>query len=1072
MMRWIVGSSLQFRFLVLAVAVVLMVFGFLRLRSASVDVLPEFAPPFVEIQTEALGLAATEVEALVTLPLEELLTGVPWLQSLRSESVTGLSSIVLFFEPGTDLIRARQMVQERLTQAQGLPSKKVAKAPVMLQPLSATSRVMMVGLSSTELSLIEMSVLARWNIKPRLMGVPGVANVSVWGQRERQLQVQVNPETLKANNVTLDQIIATTGNALWVSPLSFLEASTPGSGGFIDTPNQRLNIRHLLPISTAEDLARVNVDGTSLSLGKVASVVENHQPLIGDSLINNTPGLLLVIEKFPGANTPQVTRGLEEAIEALRPGLQGIDISSALFRPATFIEMALANLRSVLLLSALFVSLILVAFLYNWRSGVISFITIALSFMITLFVLYLRGASLNVMVLAGLLIALSAVIDDAASDVQHIMQRIRQHRLNRSSKSTSSIILEASRETRRATTYATLICLLAAMPFFFMGGLAGSLLQPLVVSYVLAILVSMLVALTVTPALSLMLFRNVPLEPSKLTHETTGASSLSAGTAGRESPFVKNIERAYETFLAPLAARPILALITAGLMVVLAAVLLPQLRQGSLLPTFKERDVLISWTGAPGTSHPAMVEASTGLSSELQAIPGVQTVAAQVGRAITSDEVASINSGKLWVSLEANANYNQTVADIRGVLDNHPDLSSQLMTYTKKVVDDTVTGSSSPVTVRIYGHELDILHAKAEEVRQALGGIGGITSPRVELQTQEDIIEVEVDLAAAQGYGLKPGDVRRAATTLVNSIEVGNLFEEQKVFDVVVVGVPEIRSDLSSIQNLLIDTPSGEQVRLGAVADVRIVPTPNLIKREGVSRSIDVFADVQGRDLAAVTRDVQTALQTIEFPLEYHPEVLGEYAQAQTAQRSLWGFSIAAVIGIFLLLQAAFRSWRLATLVLLALPAAFLGGVLAMLLGGSEVSVVSLVSFLAVLGLATRHSISLIQHYEYLEQVEGQTFSSDLIVRGTRERLAPMLMTGLATLVALLPIVFMGGPGLEVLRPVAAIMVGGLLSTGLLTFFVLPALYLWVKAHPELEFDLGPTAEWLPNVGRAADATD
>ncbi len=1071
MMRWIVGSSLQFRFLVLAVAVVLMVVGFLRLRGASVDVLPEFAPPFVEIQTEALGLAAAEVEALVTLPLEELLTGVPWLQSLRSESVTGLSSIVLFFEPGTNLIRARQMVQERLTQAQGLPSKKVAKAPVMLQPLSATSRVMMVGLSSTELSLIEMSVLARWNVKPRLMGVPGVANVSVWGQRERQLQVQVNPETLKANNVTLDQIIATTGNALWVSPLSFLEASTPGSGGFIDTPNQRLNIRHLLPISTAEDLAKVNVDGTSLSLGKVASVVENHQPLIGDSLINNTPGLLLVIEKFPGANTLQVTRGLEEAIEALRPGLQGIDISSALFRPATFIEMALANLRGVLLLSALFVALVLVAFLYNWRSGVISFITIALSFMTALFVLYLRGASLNVMVLAGLLIALTAILDDA-SDVQHIMQRIRQHRLNGSSKSTSSIILEASRETRRAATYATLICLLAAMPFFFMSGLAGSLLQPLVVSYVLAILVSMLVALTVTPALSLMLFRNVPLEPSKLAHETTGASSLSAGTAGRDSPFVKNIERTYQTFLSPVAARPTLALITAGLMVVLAALLLPQLRQGSLLPTFKERDVLISWMGAPGTSHPAMIEASTGLSNELQAIPGIQTVAAQVGRAITSDEVASINSGKLWVSLEANANYNQTVADIRGVLDNHPDLSSQLMTYTKKVVDDTVTGSSSPVTVRIYGHELAILYAKAEEVRQALAGIGGITSPRVELQTQEDIVEVEVDLAAAQGYGLKPGDVRRAATTLVNSIEVGNLFEEQKVFDVVVVGVPEIRSDLSSIQNLLIDTPSGEQVRLGEVADVRIVPTPNLIKREGVSRSIDVFADVQGRDLAAVTRDVQAALQTIEFPLEYHPEVLGEYAQAQTAQRSLWGFSIAAVIGIFLLLQGAFRSWRLATLVLLALPAALLGGVLAVFLGGSELSVVSLVSFLAVLGLAVRHSIGLIQHYEFLEQVEGQTFSSDLIVRGSRERLAPMLMSGLATLVALLPILFMGGPGLEVMRPVAGIMVGGLLSTGLLTFFVLPALYLWVKARPELEFDLGSATEWLPSVGRAADATD
>jgi Cu/Ag efflux pump CusA len=329
-----------------------------------------------------------------------------------------------------------------------------------------------------------------------------------------------------------------------------------------------------------------------------------------------------------------------------------------------------------------------------------------------------------------------------------------------------------------------------------------------------------------------------------------------------------------------------------------------------------------------------------------------------------------------------------------------------------------------------------------------------------------------VDLAAAQRYGLKPGDVRRAATTLVNSIEVGNLFEEQKVFDVVVVGTPEVRSDLTSIQNLLIDIPGGGQVRLDEVADVRIVPTPNLIKREGVSRSIDVLAEVQGRDLAAVTRDVQRALQTIDFPLEYHPEVLGEYAEAQSAQRSLWGFSIAAVIGIFLLLQAAFRSWRLATLTLAALPAALLGSVLALLLSGSELSVVSLVSFLAVLGLAARQSIALIQHYEHLEQVEGQRFGPELIVRGTRERLAPMLLTSLATLVALLPILFMGGPGLEVLRPAALVIFGGVLSSSVLSLFLLPALCLWVKAHPELEFDLGPTAEWLPNVGRAADATD
>src|SRR5262245_9539186 len=320
MMRWIVGLSMQLRFLVLILAAVLMVFGVVQLRSMPVDVYPEFNPPLVEVQTEALGLSAAEVESLITTPMEaDLLNGVAWLDQMYSESVTGLSRILLVFEPGTDPIKARQMVQERLTQAHALPN--VSKPPVMLQPLSSSSRVLMVGLSSSNLSPIELGVLARWNIKPRLMGVPGVANVSVWGQRERQLQVQVDPEQLKAKGVTLGQVIETTGEALWVSPLSFLESSSPGTAGWIDTPNQRLSIRHLLPIITPEDLAKVSLAGSEgLLLGDVATVVEDHQPLIGDAVLNNGPGLLLVIEKFPGANTLAVTQDVEAALEAMRPG--------------------------------------------------------------------------------------------------------------------------------------------------------------------------------------------------------------------------------------------------------------------------------------------------------------------------------------------------------------------------------------------------------------------------------------------------------------------------------------------------------------------------------------------------------------------------------------------------------------------------------------------------------------------------------------------------------------------------------------------------------------------------------
>src|SRR5687767_2261079 len=414
MMRSIVQSSLQFRYLVVVIAGVLMLVGLNRLREMPVDVLPEFSPPFVEIQTEALGLSAEEVEQMITVPMEQdLLAGVAWLDVIRSESVPGVSSVLIYFEPGTDLYRARQMVSERLAQAAvGIPH--VSKPPAMIQPTSSASRFMVVGLSSKELSLIEMSVLARWTIAPRLLGVPGVANVAIWGNRDRQLQVLVDPEHLATQGVSLEQVINTTGNALWVSSLSFLEASSPGTGGFIDTPNQRLGIWHVLPISSPEELAQVPVDDTEgLVLSDVATVVEDHQPLIGDAVVNDAPNLMLVIEKLPGTNTLEVTRDVEDALAALRPGFAAINFDASLFRPATFLEMAMANISQALVIGAILLVLLLGIFMYGWRTALISLIAIVTSLAAALTVLYLRGETFNSMVLAGLVIALGLIIDEA-----------------------------------------------------------------------------------------------------------------------------------------------------------------------------------------------------------------------------------------------------------------------------------------------------------------------------------------------------------------------------------------------------------------------------------------------------------------------------------------------------------------------------------------------------------------------------------------------------------------------------------------------------------------------------------
>ena len=589
MIRWIVGSSLKFRFIVVAFSVAMMYFGIGQLRNSPVDVFPEFAPPIVEIQTPSLGLSAAEVEALVTVPLEDVLNGVEGLEVIRSKSVPQLSSIKLFFERGTNLLEARQLVAERLvTVTPTLPTW--SSPPVLIQPLSATSRVMKIGLSSNRRSVIEMSMTAYWKIRARLLRVPGVANVAIWGERLQMLQVQVDPERLAAQGVSLNQVMRVTADALDTGILRFSDGAVIGTGGFIDTPTQRFGIRHVSPIITPDDLGQVTVgqrDRQALLLGDVAEIVEDHQPLIGDAVINDGPGLMLIVEKFPWANALDVTRGVEEAMDSLRPGLSGIEIDTTIFRPATFIELSIDNLTKAMLIGALLVVLVLGAFLFEWRVALISVAAIPLSLVAAGLVLYSFGTTINVMVLAGLVIALGAVVDDAIIDVENIMRRLRQHRREGSDRSTAAIVLEASLEVRSAIVYATLILLIAVVPVFLLRGLSGSFFQPLVLSYGLALLASMVIALTVTPALSLILLDKAPLER-------------------RESPLLRWLQRGYSSVLSRIVRSPLSAYLTVGIFVLAGVAAVPFLGQ-SLLPSFKERDFLMHWLTRPGTSQPEMV---------------------------------------------------------------------------------------------------------------------------------------------------------------------------------------------------------------------------------------------------------------------------------------------------------------------------------------------------------------------------------------------------------------------------------------------------------------------------------
>jgi CzcA family heavy metal efflux pump len=1025
MMRWIVGSSLRFRYIVVALAAGMMALGVVQLRNIPVDVFPEFAPPRVQIQTACLGLSAADVEELVTVPIEQSLNGIPGLDVMRSQSVPQLSSIELIFKLGTDLLQARQLAQERISTV--LPTLPTwAAPPVMLQPLSATSRVMKIGLSSKSRSLTEMSMISYWTIRARLLRVPGVANVPIWGERIQMLQVQAEPDKMKAHNVSLEQVMETTADALDVGLLKFSNGAVVGTGGFMDTPNQRLQVRHILPITTPKDLGQVVVgqrNGKPLRLNEVAQVVEGNQPLAGDAVINDGPGLMLIVEKLPWANTLDVTRGVEQALAELRPGLTGIDMDPTIFRPASFIETALHNLTNALLLGCLFVILVLAAFLFEWRSALISLVAIPLSLVAAGFVLFLRGATINTMVLAGLVIAVGVVVDDAIIDIENILRRLRQARREGSERSTASIVLEASLEVRGPIIYATLIIVVAAVPVYFLGGLTGSFFRPLAFSYGLAVLASLLVALTVTPALALLLLRGAPLER-------------------RESPLVTWLKRGYTAALSRVIRRPRWAYATVAVFVIAGVAVVPFLGE-SLFPQFKERDFLMHWITFPGTSHPEEQRIVASASRELRSIPGIRNFGSHIGQAMLGEEIVGVNFGENWISVDPKADYDKTVSALEDAVAGYPGVYTDVQTYLNERIKEVLTGTSESIVVRIYGQDLDVLRKKAAEVEEVLHGIDGVVEAHADFVVDVPQIDVQVDLAKARRYGIKPGDVRRAAATMMAGEEVADIFRGGKAYDVNVWSTPQARQSVDSVRNLLLDTPGGGQVRLGDVASVAVRPTPNLVERDNNSRRIDVGANVRSRDLGSVAREVERSVKAIQFPRGYDATVLGEYQERQAAQRRLLVFAFGAAIGVLLLLQAAFRSFRLAVLSLLTLPMALVGGVLAAYIGGGIISLGSLVGFFTVMGIAARNGILLINHFQHLERQEGETFGPELVLRGARERLSPILMTALATGLAVVPLVIAGQiPGHEIEHPLAMVILGGLFTSTLLNLFVVPSLYL------------------------------
>ncbi len=1014
MLSQLIHSSVRGRVVVLALCALLLIYGILAVRNAPLDVFPEFAPIKVEVQTEAPGLSTEEVESLVTIPLENALNGTPGLDVLRSKSVLGLSSVVMLFKEGTNIERVRQHVQERVAlEATRLPS--VARPPVILQPLSSLSRVLKINLSSETLNQMDLTEITLWTIRPKLMGIPGVANVAIWGQRNKQFQVLVDPNRLRAHGVTLDQVLRAAGDA------TVLE-----SGGFVDTPNQRIAVRHREAVYNTEDLERTVVDfrgGAPIRIRDVAQVVIGSPPPIGDAVVNDKPGLMLIVEKTPEGNTLEVTRKLEDALKLLQPAMKGVVVDTHLFRPATFIEMAIDNLTHALLIGCALVVAILLVFLRDRRTAFISLTAIPLSLVAAVAVLTSFGITLNTMVIAGLVIALGEVVDDAIIDVENIVRRLKLNREAGYPETPFRVVVNASMEVRSAVVYATMIVIIIFLPVFFMQGIAGSFFRPLAMAYILAILASLLVALTVTPALCYMLLTGKRKELP-------------------ETKLVYALHSRYARLLPRMLDKPkkALAIIFAFLGLSIGASFF---YGHEFLPEFQETDFLMHFLGKPGTSVEEMNRLTTRAAKELLAIPGVRNQGAHIGRAEVADEVYGPEFTELWVSIDPNAPYHATRDKIQAVMDGYAGLYTDVQTYLKERSKEVLSGAGASIVVRLYGDDLQKLRSKADEVKKIMSHVEGAVDVKIEPLVLLPQVEIVMRPEAAERYGLTAGQIRHATTAILRGSKVGEVYEGQKRYEVVVWGTPETRADIAAIRELPIDTPTGMQVRLKDVADVMLVPMPNSIKREGASRRLDITANARGRDVGSVAMEVEQKVRELSFEEGYYPVFLGEYKAQQEASRRLMLLTALSLIGIILVIYSDFKSWRLTFITFFTLPFALVGSIIAVFFAGGVMSLGSMVGFVTVLGIAARNGIMMVSHWRHLEDSEGEAFGYSLVQRGAQERLVPILMTALATGLALLPLIISGAkPGHEVEYPLAVAILGGLTTSTILNLLFLPSLYL------------------------------
>ncbi len=1020
MLQPLVAWSLRYRALVVVLAALALVVGVHAALHARLDVFPEFAPPLAVIQTECPGLAPADVEQLVTLPIEAAVNGVPRLATLRSQSIQGLSVITAIFQDGTDIYRARQQITERLAELTGqLPAE--VKAPRVAPLTSSTGRLLSVGFTSETLSLMELRDRAQWLVRPRLL-LSGVAQVTIFGGDVRQLQVRVDPDALAARQLTLTDVLDAARQATGIR-----------GAGFIENDRQRINLRSEGQAPTAAELGETVValsGGSPVKLKDVGTVVEGAEPKFGDALIDGRPGVVLIAYRQLEADTLDVTRRLEAELARLRPFLerQGIVYHPHLFRQADFIEHALGNVSESLGVGALLVAGVLFLFLFNLRTAFISLTAIPLSLLTAVAVLWALGVGLNTLTLGGLAIAVGEVVDDAIIDVENIFRRLLDNRRSERPRPAFNVVLAASLEVRGAVVYATFVVVLVFVPVFLLSGLQGRLFAPLGYAYVLAVLASLAVALVVTPALSLLLLPGL--------------------RQAHEPPLLRRLQAAYEWLLRGIDRYWVSALAT--MLVLLTAAVFASSRFGAaFLPELRESHFVLHVRGLPGTSLPASRVMGQKVTAALRGDPAVAAVSQNIGRAELGEDTWGVEYSEIEVPLtvEAAAQVRETEQRLRKIAAGQPGFHGEVYTFLSERIKELLAGTPAAVAVRVYGESFDDIERAVRLIAREMSATPGRVNVYAEAQTGVPELVVRVRAADAARFGLRRVQVLDAVQTAFQGAEVAQVHVGPRTIDVRVLLEPRFRYDPDAVGALWLAVPGDDaknpgRVPLREVADVYLSDGRFLIAHEGGLRRQQVTCNVAGRDVTRFVTELEEKLHALDLPEGVFWRVSGEHEARAAAQSELAFWSALVAVAIVLLLWLAYGSLGRVLLVLVNLPFALVGGVLAVALTGGVLDVGGLIGFVTLFGITTRNSMMMVSHWQHLHDEEGMAWGPELIFRGARERLAPVLMTALVTGLGLLPIAWGSGEaGREIEGPMAWVILGGLATSTVLNLFLLPVVY-------------------------------